>query len=158
MRMVGSSVFSASLSFAGALSLVLTNRLRFVSTSTIITQVRRLALKVVQRTTTQLDTLPGTLDIAVTEFYPISIDFTQYISNGDSLSTPTAILKQKSTGTVVSNSTWLIGNALSVSGNIVQVPMNISALQLGQTYVLMVTVKLNTNKTLTSTTTMNVVA
>jgi len=158
MRLIASPKMNANLSFIGSMALALSNRLRFASETTIITQARRIALKVVQRTTTQLDTLPGTVDIASSELYPLAIDFTQYVGSGDTLSTPTAILIQKTTGTIIPNSTWLIGNALSMSGNIVQIPINVSALQLSQTYMLKVTVTLNTNKTLTATTTMNVVA
>lgn len=157
MRMVASPTLNAALSFFGLLFQVLINRLLFPSATTIITQARRLTLKVVQRTTTQLDTLPATLDVARTELYPIGIDFTQYIASGDTLSTPTVALNLQSTGTAVPNTTWLIGNTMSISGNIVQVPMNTAVLQLNQKYILALTVKLNTNKILTSTTTINVV-
>lgn len=158
MRMVASPSISANLNLSGSLLLALTNRLLFASAASVVTQARRLALKVVQRTTTQLDTLPASIDVSRTELYPLSVDFTQYISSGDSITSPSATLLQVPTGTSVPTSTWLIGNAMSISGNIVQVPINTSQLQLSQQYSLLLTVKLNTNKTLTSTTQITVVS
>jgi hypothetical protein len=154
-RFGGVKTFNANLSFLGFLFKNLIGRLLFSIPATIIVQLRPIVLKAVQRTTTQLDSLPKTIDIAVTETYPYTIDVSQYLVAGDTVSVVVAVLTFASTGTTV---TTVWQGTTSVSGNIIQVPMIGSALALGQQYQLAVTFTANSGKRLTETSIINVVA
>jgi hypothetical protein len=154
-RFAGVRTFNASLSFLGTILKNLTGRLLFSVPATIIVQLRPIILKAVQRTTTQLDSLPKTIDVAVTETYPYTIDVSQYLVAGDTVTIAIAVLTFVSTGATVS-STWQ--GAISVSGNVIQVPINGPVLALGQQYQLAVTFTASSGKRLTETSVINVVA
>jgi hypothetical protein len=161
----------AQLTFSGAVPSVILQRLLYSGAATVIvqrritvkakqrpiavTQIRAQALKVVQRTTTQLDTQPFQLDVAVTETYPYQADVTQYLVTGDTISAITAVLTLVSTG-----QTAPVGwqGTISTAGNVIQVPIVGSFLRLGQVYQLAVTFTANTNKILTILSLLNVVA
>lgn len=161
----------ARLTFSGNIPSVIIERLLYSGASTVISQkrvsvkaqqrpsyilqIRGAPLKVVQRTTTQLDSQPLSIDIAVTEVYPYQVDVTQYLITGDSISAITAVLTLLNTGRTVTTS-WQ--GTISTAGNIIQVPINGSALRLGQSYQLAVTFQANTNKILTVLSQINVVA
>jgi hypothetical protein len=161
----------ATLSFSGSVTSNLVGRLIFSGAATIIAQLRKLvkvqeraiaplqvrfrALKVVQRTTTQLDTVPKNIDIAITETFPYQADVTNYLAGGDTISSIVAILTLLSTGAVITTG-WQ--GTVSTQGNIVQVPIIGSALQLGQSYQLAVTFTAATGKRLTILSQINVVA
>lgn len=120
-----------------------------------ILQSRFQPLKAVQRTTTQLDSVPKTIDVAVTETYPYQVDVTNYLAVGDSISSVSSVLTFTSTGAVVA-SAWQGG--VSSSGNIIQVIVNAPVLQLGQQYQLATTFTANTGKRLTVLSQLNMVA
>lgn len=120
-----------------------------------ILQTRYQPLKAVQRTTTQLDSVPKTIDVAVTETYPYQVDVTNYLAVGDSISSVSSVLTFTSTGAVVA-SAWQGG--VSSSGNIIQVIVNAPVLQLGQQYQLATTFTANTGKRLTVLSQLNMVA
>lgn len=161
----------ATLSFSGSVTSGLIGRLIYSGATTIIAQLRRLvktqeraaaplqvrfrALKVVQRTTTQLDTVPKNIDIAITETFPYQVDVTNYLASGDSISSIVAVLTLLSTSSVVTTS-WQ--GTISTQGNIIQVPIIGSALQLNQSYQLAVTFTANTGKRLTILSQLNIVA
>jgi hypothetical protein len=161
----------ATLSFSGSMTFGLVGRLIFSGATTIIAQLRKLvkvqeralaqlqvrfrALKVVQRTTTQLDTVPKNIDMAITETYPYQVDVTNYLASGDTISSIVAILTLLSTSAVITTG-WQ--GTVSTQGNIVQVPIIGSALQLNQSYQLAVTFTAATGKRLTILSQINVVA
>ncbi len=161
----------ATLSFSGSVTSILVGRLLFSGAATIIAQLRKLVkvqeravaplqarflpLKVVQRTTTQLDTVPKNLDIAITETYPYQVDVTNYLASGDTISSIIAIMTLVSTGAVITTG-WQ--GTISTQGNIIQVPIIGSALQLNQSYQLAVTFTANTGKRLTILSQINIVA
>lgn len=161
----------ATLSFSGSITSTLLGRLIFSGAATIIAQLRKLvkvqeraiaplqvrfrALKVVQRTTTQLDTVPKNIDIAITETFPYQVDVTNYLASGDTISSIIAVLTLLSTGAVIATG-WQ--GTISTQGNIIQVPIIGSALQLGQQYQLAVTFTANTGKRLTILSQVNIVA
>jgi hypothetical protein len=161
----------ATLSFSGSVTSNLMGRLIFSGATTIIAQLRQLvkvqeralaplqvrfrALKVVQRTTTQLDTVPKFIDMAITETYPYQVDVTNYLASGDTISSIVAILTLLSTSAVITTG-WQ--GSTSTQGNIIQVPVIGSALQLNQSYQLAVTFTAATGKRLTFLSQINVVA
>lgn len=161
----------SQLTFSGAVPSVIQQRLLYSGAATVIVQVRgkvkakqppsyivqnrAYPLKVVQRTTTQLDSQPFQQDIATTETFPYQVDVTQYLASGDSISAITAILTLVSTG-AIQTTNWQ--GTISTAGNIIQIPINGSALRLGQQYQLATTFTANTGKVLTVLTLINVVA
>lgn len=161
----------ANLNFSGNMASVIIQRLLYSGAATVIVQrritvkaqqrptyilqIRGTPLKVVQRTTTQLDSQPFDVDVAVTETYPHQVDVTQYLASGDSISAITAVLTLVNTGKTVTTS-WQ--GTISTAGNIIQVPINGNALRLGQAYQLAITFQANTNKILTVLSQVNVVA
>lgn len=161
----------SQLTFSGAVPSVIIQRLLYSGASTVIVQVRGKTktqqrpagilqnrvtpLKVVQRTTTQLDSQPLEMDMAVTETFPYQVDVTQYLTGTDSISAITAVLTLVSTGVVVTTS-WQ--GTISTAGNIIQVPIIGSALRLGQQYQLATTFTANTGKILTVVSLINIVA
>ena len=162
---------AANLSFSGSVPSVTIQRLLFSGAATFIAQrrvsvkaeqrpayilqIRGAPLKVVQRTTTQLDSQPFQIDIATTETYPYQVDVTQYLASGDSISAIVAVLTLLNTGKAVTTS-WQ--GQISTAGNIIQVPINGAALRLGQSYLLATTFTANTGKILTILSQINVVA
>lgn len=154
-RFVQLTKFTASLSFLGNVLNNLRGRLLYTIPATIIVQIRATTLKVVQRTTTQLDSLPQQIDVAVTETYPYTVDVSNYLAAGDTVSIVTAVLTYSSTGAVVSTA-WQ--GTISINGNVIQVPLIGSAMQLGQKYQLAVTFTANSGKRLTETSIIIVVA
>lgn len=166
------NIAPASLRFSGNVSSAIASRLLYSSIVTVISQIRNtfksrlrqvtlitqtrtIPLKVVQRTTTQLDSVPLSLDIAVTETYPYSVDVTQYLSGTDTISSISAVLTLVSTGQVVPTA-WQ--GTISTAGNVIQVPIIGSVLLLGQQYQLATTFTANTNKRLTVLTLITIVA
>lgn len=161
----------SQLTFSGSVPSVIIQRLLYSGASTVVVQIRgkvkskqtptftlnirAKALKVVQRTTTQLDTIPFNLDVATTETYPYQVDVTQYLASGDSISAITAALTLVSTGQAAPIG-WQ--GSISTAGNVIQVPINVSFLRYGQSYQLAVTFTANTNKILTILSQLNVVA
>ena len=143
--------------YKGAITVIaqIRGRLKAQQRPKAILQDRPIILKVVQRTTTQLDTIPFIVDIAVTETYPYQVDVTQYLASGDTISGIIAKLTLLSTGQPVT-STWQ--GTLSTAGNIIQVPINVTVLLLGQQYMLATTFTANTNKVLTVLSQINIVA
>jgi len=161
----------SQLTFSGNIPSVIIERLLYSGASTVIVQIRGKVkapqrpiaivqtraqpLKVVQRTTTQLDTIPLELDVAITETYPYQVDVTQYLAAGDSISAITAVLTLVSTKQVVTGA-WQ--GTISTAGNIIQIPINVNVLRLGQTYQLATTFQANTNKILTILSQISVIA
>ena len=162
---------AASLTFNGVMASVIIQRLLYSGAATVISQKRvrvkaqhrpicvvqkrGVPLKVVQRTTTQLDSQPFDVDVAVTETYPYQVDVTQYLATGDSISAITAVLTLINTGKAAPTG-WQ--GTISTAGNIIQVPINGSFLRLGQLYQLAITFTANTNKILTVLSQISVVA
>jgi hypothetical protein len=161
----------ATLTFSGNIPSVIIKRLLYSGAATVIVQKRVTVktqkrpvvaiaqkrgqvLKVVQRTTTQLDTQPYQIDMAITETYPYQADVTQYLATGDSISTITAVLTLTSTGAAAPTG-WQ--GTISTAGNIIQVPIIGSFLRLGQSYLLAVTFTANTGKILTLLSQVNVI-
>lgn len=86
----------------------------------------------------QLDTIPGTLEVGSNEIAIYNFDVTAILGTGESLQSlpaPTATLTVISTASVVPNA--FIG-APGVSGNLVQINLNGLALQPKQSYYLVV--------------------
>lgn len=162
---------AAQLTFHGNIPSVIIERLLYSGAATVITQQRRtfktqhrplalgqqrpIPLKVVQRTTTQLDTQPYQIDVASTETFPYQVDVTQYLASGDSISAITAAMTLISTGQAAPTG-WQ--GTISTAGNIIQIPIISSFLRLGQSYLLAVTFQANTGKILTLLSQVNVVA
>lgn len=162
---------TARLTFSGNVPSVIIERLLYSGAATVIVQkipkpksgqrpafilqIRGVPLKVVQRTTTQLDSQPFELDVATTEIYPYQVDVTQYLASGDSISAITAALTLSSTGQAAKIG-WQ--GLISTAGNIIQIPINVSFLRVGQTYQLATTFQANVNKILTVLSELNVVA
>jgi hypothetical protein len=120
-----------------------------------ILQSRYQPLKAVQRTTTQLDSVPRDIDVAVTETYPYQVDVSNYLASGDTITSISSVLTFQSTGAVVS-SAWQ--GSITTAGNIIQVVVNAPVLQLGQQYQLATTFTAALGKRLTVISTLNMVA
>jgi hypothetical protein len=135
---------------------------------------------------TQLDTLPRLLDVALTETYPYIVDVSNYLTGSDTISEISAVLNSggiagRLYGSVkyaqgyyinifspnrlygsfqYSQADYFFPNwysGIAVNGNIITITIVGSALQLGQTYQLVVTFVANTNKTVTFITYIKVV-
>lgn len=88
-----------------------------------------------QGVATQLATRPGIYPVATTETaYPYSIDVSNYLSGTDYVLNPVATLILTSTGAILTG--WQ--NSITVVGTIINVNINISKLQIGQTYQILV--------------------
>lgn len=121
-----------------------------------IVQSRFQTIKVVPRTTSQLDTVPPEFDVAVTETaYPLVVDVSNYLSGSETVSGLSAVLTYESTSAILS-SAWL--TSITNVGNIVTVIMDCSKLQLGQEYQLAVHFTASTTKKPTWLAAINVVA
>lgn len=151
--------FTGNLTFIGLVAAVRRGRLPFGALVGLITQLRSFSLRAVRRTTTQLDTLPAALDVATSENVPINIDVSNYLDTGDSVNAPSATLKLNSTKAIVPSTDWL-NDLISSDGNVIQIPINVAALRIGQTYLLTTTfiANLTDQKILTVTTLLNVVS
>jgi hypothetical protein len=163
----------ATLSFSANMSPAVVGHLLYQGAATVLVQLRKLVssqfrptavvqsrtfrvpLRVVQRTTTQLDSVPKNVDIAVTETFPYQVDTTNYLGSGDTITAIVAVLTLLSTGAIVT-SAWQ--GAISTAGNIIQVPINGPVLQLGQTYQLAVSFTASTGKRLTILSQLSLVA
>lgn len=122
---------------------------------TAILQSRYQPLKAVQRTTTQLDSVPKDIDVAVTETYPYQVDVSNYLAVGETVSSIVSVLTFMSTGAIVT-SAWQ--TSVTSSGNVIQVVINAPVLQLGQQYQLATTFTAVAGKRLTVLSQLNIVA
>lgn len=105
----------------------------------------------------RLATLPPQLDLARAETFPYQVDLTNYVASGDVIFIEEIALYNLNTNQPVNPSIpWYGGYTLS--GNNLTITLFPSVLQLGQTYEMAVTASYNTNKILTFTTTINIVA
>lgn len=105
---------------------------------------------------TQVTTKPGIFSAAISETaYPYSIDVANYLGDTDFITNPVATLVLASTGAILSSS-WQ--RSIIVTGTIITVSMDISKLQLGQTYQILVHFTASSIKAPTYTSIIQVVA
>jgi hypothetical protein len=109
---------------------------------------------VVQRTTTQLSSVPFNIDMAITETYPYQVDVTGYLVSGDVVSAVTAVLTLTSTGAIVTDA-WYF--AVNIVGNIITIPVYGPVLQRGQRYQLATTFTASSGKRLTILSYINII-
>ena len=104
---------------------------------------------------TQIATKPGVFAVAVTETaLPYTVDVSNYLSGTDSITSVVSTLILVSTGAVLTN-TWR--NSTTIVGNQIIINMDISKLQLGQVYQILVNFKASNIKSPTFTTILMVV-
>jgi hypothetical protein len=115
---------------------------------TAIVQNRFAVVKVVERSTFQLATVPDSFDMAITETYPYAVDVTNYLGINDSVSSIVPVLTLLSTGGVVSGS-WFAAPA--IQGNIITIPINCGSLRFGQQYQIAVNFVASSTKSATFT-------
>lgn len=122
---------------------------------TAVTQLRFQTAKVVQRSTSQLITVPDEFDMAVTEVFPYTVDVTNYLGTNDSVSIVSPTLTLASMGKVV-QAPWFSGPI--IQGNIITIPINCGYLAFGQTYQIAVNFTASSSKKATFTSLFNLVS
>lgn len=157
-RMITNQQFTASLNFTPKL-FAFKPVFRFSNAMQVITQIRNFVLQVMNRTVSQLETIPSSIDVSSSgqELIPLNIDFTNYLQSQESVINDSFILRIQGNKTVVPPAQWQNGAAVIV-GSVVQVVLQASGLQLNQTYELLTTITTSNNRILTAVLVINVAA
>lgn len=166
-------LLTATLTFTGSITRQAGKRLTGVLSFTGPANLKKAIGKMVQATLTfttgllfpgrfglakigiQLDSQPMVIDIAVTETLPFVVDISNYIQAGDAIGAKYASLINAATGNPVTVQ-W--HNPITMSGNLMTIPILGSTLNLGQRYQMTVVFTLSSVKYATFITYLNVVA